>query len=115
MAKVSVALKIDVSKIDKERLYKGQKGTYLDAVIFLDLGEADQYGNHGMITQSVSKAEKESGVRGAILGNGKIIWRDGGDQVTPSKPAQQAQQSADALDADIPFDNPYRGFRSLIL
>jgi len=48
MAKVSVALKIDVSKIDKERLYKGQKGTYLDAVIFLDLGEADQYGNHGV-------------------------------------------------------------------
>jgi len=115
MAKVSVALKIDVSKIDKERLYKGQKGTYLDAVIFLDLGEADQYGNHGMITQSVSKAEKESGVRGAILGNGKIIWRGGGDQVTPSKPAQQAQQSTDALDDDIPFDNPYRGFRSLIL
>lgn len=103
MPKVSVALKIDVSKIDKERLYKGQKGTYLDAVIFLDLGEADQYGNHGMITQSVSKAEKESGVRGAILGNGKIIWRDGGDQVTPSRPAAQAQQGADTFEDSIPF------------
>lgn len=67
-----VALKIDVSKIDKSRLFQGEKGTYLDAVVFLN-DEADQYGNNGMITQSVSKEEREAGTRGAILGNVKII------------------------------------------
>ena len=61
MAKVGVSLKIDVTKIDKARLFKGQKGTYLDATVFIDLCEADQYGNHGMITQDVSKEERQQG------------------------------------------------------
>lgn len=67
MAKV-INVKIDVKKIDKAKLYQGGKGTYLDAVIFIN-DEADQYGNWGMIVQSVSKEDKEKGVKGAIIGN----------------------------------------------
>lgn len=104
--KVAVALKIDVTKIDKAKLFKGQKGTYLDATIFLDLGEADQYGNHGMITQQVTKEEKDAGVKGAILGNGKIVWREG-EARQPAPRQQQSQQAAppvdDFEDSDIPF------------
>ena len=70
----TIALKIDVTKIDKERLYKGSKGTYLDAVLMYD-SEDDQYGNNGMIVQSVSKEERESGVKGNILGNGKELGK----------------------------------------
>jgi hypothetical protein len=66
-----IQIKIDVTKIDKSKLYKGQKGTYLDAVILVR-EETDQYGNNGMIIQSVSKEEREAGVRGAILGNCKV-------------------------------------------
>ena len=78
MARVGVSLKIDVSKIDKEKLFKGQKGNYLDAKVFIDLGEADQYGNHGMITQELPKAERDAGQKGAILGNCKVFWREEG-------------------------------------
>ena len=67
-----ISLKIDVSKIDKSKLFKGEKGTYLDAVIFLK-DEKDQYGNNGMITQSVSKEDREKGGKGVILGNAKIV------------------------------------------
>jgi hypothetical protein len=67
-----ISLKIDVSKIDKSKLFKGEKGTYLDAVVFLN-DEKDQYGNNGMITQSVSKEEREKGGKGVILGNAKIV------------------------------------------
>ena len=68
--KKTIALKIDVSKIDKSRLFKGEKGTYLDAVLFYD-SEQDRYENNGMIVQSVSKEERQAGTRGAILGNAK--------------------------------------------
>jgi len=68
----TIALKIDVSKIDKSRLFQGKKGTYLDAVLFLK-DDDDEYGNNGMIVQSVTKEERESGTRGAILGNSKQI------------------------------------------
>lgn len=70
--KKTVSLKIDVSKIDKSKLYQGSKGVYLDAVLFLNEDD-DQYGNNGMIVQSASKEEREQGVKGAILGNAKIF------------------------------------------
>lgn len=94
MAKTTVTLKIDVSKIDKERLFKGQKGTYLDAVVFLDT-EADQYGNNGMIVQSVSKEERAAGERGAILGNARII----GAPVAPEEVTAGDEEEED----DLPF------------
>lgn len=95
-----VKLKIDVTKIDKERLFKGAKGTYLDAAVFLDDAE-DQYGNHGMITQDVPKVERDAGTKGNILGNAKIVWAEG----LPSSAGQQpATTGATEDDSDsIPF------------
>lgn len=93
-----IALKIDVTKIDKNRLYKGTKGTYLDAVLWLN-DEPDKYENHGMITQSVSKEEREAKVQGAILGNAKILLvknDQASDQGAPS-------QITGPDDDDLPF------------
>jgi hypothetical protein len=70
--KHTIALKIDVTKIDKERLYKGEKGTYLDAVLLFDT-DMDRFENNGMIVQSVTKDERLSGLRGEILGNAKLL------------------------------------------
>lgn len=95
MAKTTVTLKIDVSKIEKERLFKGQKGTYLDAVVFLDM-EADQYGNNGMIVQSVSKEERDAGKRGAILGNARIIG-------APVAPEEVTSGDEEEEDDSLPF------------
>lgn len=106
MAKVGVSLKVDVTKIDKARLFKGAKGTYLDMTVFVDLGEEDQYGNHGMITQNVSKEEREAGTKGAILGNCKVFYRDGIAEPQAPAPAPQAPAPAGGAlddDADIPF------------
>lgn len=96
MSKI-IAIKIDVTKIDKERLYKGSKGTYLDMVLFLN-DEADQYGQHGMITQSVSKEERESGVKGAILGNVKVISTD-----QPKPPQKVSKADTEPQEDDLPF------------
>lgn len=68
----NIAIKIDVSKIDKSKLYKGEKGIYLDAVILMK-DEPDQYGNNGMVVQNVTKEQREAGEKGAILGNVKYI------------------------------------------
>lgn len=53
--KLGISIKIDVTKIDKSRLFKSEKGTYLDLTTMIDLDELDQYGNNGFIAQSVSK------------------------------------------------------------
>jgi hypothetical protein len=103
MGKIALSLKINVSQIDKARLFVGQKGAYLDATIFVDLSELDQYGNSGMITQDVTKEEKQQGIKGNILGNGKIFWVENGQAPQPQgqgfqqqAPQQQQQQQQQA-------------------
>ena len=104
MAKIGVRVKIDVTKIEKERLYKGQKGTYLDATCFIDINDEDQYGNHGFIAQDVTKEEREAGTRGPIVGNVKVFYRDGLDAPQQAAPQQAAPGNAmDDIDSDIPF------------
>lgn len=69
--KFMITAKINCSAIDKTRLFKGAKGTYLDLVLVETPN--DQYGNDYMIVQGVSKEEREKGVKGAILGNAKVF------------------------------------------
>lgn len=105
MAKVGVSLKIDVSRIEKARLFKGAKGTYLDATVFVDIYEADQYGNHGMITQNVTKEERDAGTRGAILGNCKVFYRDGLEaQGSAYHPGSGGNPPTDYFEDEIPFN-----------
>ena len=94
---VGLSVRIDVTKIDKERLYKGEKGTYLDLTTFVDTMVADQYENNGFISQSIDKEEREKGVQTPILGNVKVFHTDGSEQ--PSTP--QAKQAV--IDEEIPF------------
>ena len=114
MAKVGIELNIDVTKIDKSKLYQGQKGTYLTMTAFVDLDNKDQYDNNGMIVQKVTKEEQQQGVKGAILGNSKVFWSDAnqvqqqapqqqnGFQSQPQKLPTMAQQEQQ-FDDDIPF------------
>jgi len=67
-----ISLSIDVSKINAKRLYKGKKGQYLSATLFLK-EEVDQYGNNGFIVESITKEEREAGQKGTILGNAKFM------------------------------------------
>ncbi len=90
-----ITAKINVTKIAKERLFKGEKGTYLDLVL-VETPDS-QYGDDYVIYQSVSKEEREKGVKGAILGNGKIR---GGKAAAPAKPAATA---SDPFNQEVPF------------
>ena len=105
MSKIAVNLKIDVTKIDKARLFQGQKGVYLDAVVWIDPDNENEYGDHGMITQAVTKEEREQNVRGNILGNCKVFWRDEQPAQAPIQAPAQAGQPAtmNSFDDDIPF------------
>ena len=111
MSKIAIGLKIDLSKMDMNRIFNGKNGAqYLDATIFVDMNELDQYGNSGMITQDVTKDEKSNGVKGNILGNGKLFWVENGQAPQQAQPsAQQAgfqqqapQQSAGGFQAQAP-------------
>ena len=106
--KIGISLKIDVTKIDKSRLFKGDKGTYLDLTAFINIDEKDQYQNNGSISQSVSKEEREQGIQTAILGNTRVFYNDSQSQpaqaaATMGQPATAAQPDGFKDLEDIPF------------
>ena len=99
---VGISIRINVEKIDKARLYKGAKGTYLDLTTFVDLDTKDQYDSNGFIKQSTSKEERDAGVKTEILGNVKVFSNDNQAKGNSGKVNQVLDQSK-LLDDDIPF------------
>jgi hypothetical protein len=65
-------LVINLSKVDKQKLFKGQKGIYLNAALIIK-DDADQFGNHALIVEEISKEQRMAGERGTIIGSGKYI------------------------------------------
>lgn len=106
--KIGISLKIDVSKLDKSRFFKGEKGIYADLTTFVDTENVSQYGDNGIINQSVSKEERDNGVQLPILGNAKIFYT-GQQQHSNQQPQGQQQKNTGQRDSyndsedDIPF------------
>ena len=90
---------IDVTKIDKQRLYKGKKGTYLSVSIVLN-DHKDKFDNDGFIAESVSKEEREHGNKGTILGSIRVVFErerePGSDDDLPEKDER-------TFDDNLPF------------
>ncbi len=82
---------IDVTKISKDKLHKGKKGTYAPIVVWLN-DEPDQYGNSLAIQEESSKEEREAGKKANYLGNLKEA---------EGAPASSAAQ--DNTEEDLPF------------
>lgn len=93
-----IKLKIDVKKIDKSKLFVGAKGTYLDCVL---VDRPDDFGSDGFVSQDVTKAERDAGQKGVIIGN----WKHLGQKPAPAPkqwpPARQAARPAVPLDPDL--------------
>ena len=58
--KLGVRLKINLSKLDKSAFYEGKAGKWLDATVFLDPDNVDQYGNNGGIQQDLPAPRRET-------------------------------------------------------
>ena len=74
-----INISINVSLINKDRLFKGKKGSYLDAVMIETPNS--EYGDY-MIVERTTKQEYEDGVKGTIIGNGRIFIKQDGPEPT---------------------------------
>ena len=86
-----VTAKIDVTKIKKELLFKGEKGTYLDLTIWIN-SDPDKYGNDISIEQRTAKGEDK-----IYLGNGKFYVKK------DEAPKDTKMGRTAPPDEDIPF------------
>jgi len=99
-----VSIKIDLSKIDENRVFHSQKtgARYLDITGVLT-DTPDQYENNGFVKQNTTKEERESGLKLPIVGNFKLlkILNDPGSPVS----AQPIQREVNPIDesSELPF------------
>ncbi len=114
--RLGISIRINVSKIRKDRLYNGEKGTYLDLTTFVDIDNKGDHDQNGFIAQSVTRDEREQGMENPILGPVKIFWSDSNQQrqnpqqivkpkqqQAPISAAQDFQNAPDSFpDDDIP-------------
>jgi hypothetical protein len=104
-----ITLKIDVTKILKEHLFKGAKGTYLDLVVWPNKDGTGQFGDTHYVVQEVSKAARDAGERGPIIGNAKVPEVETPPPRRESPPArrpaprEEAPMSDGMEDSEIPF------------
>jgi hypothetical protein len=94
-----IGLKINVTRILKDRMHKGEKGTYLDLTLMENKDGPDQYGNDGFVVQDLGKEARERGEKGSILGN----WRRLGKKQSAPKASQPAPTTPEPEDDDLPF------------
>ena len=102
-----IAASIDLTKIDKSRIKTKDKNgvpfkngqQYYDIIINLN-DVNDQYGNIAMITEGLTKEERAEKKKGTILGNGKTIWSNDG-QEKPQAEVVKDQQAKNS--SSLPF------------
>ena len=107
--KIGLKISIDVTKIDKSRIFAGKKGKYIDLTGFIDTDNPGQYGDHGTLSQSVTAEERQNGTKLPICGNAKVFWKDAaGTGDNRQEPPQQTGNGnyyapQDDDDSNIPF------------
>jgi len=99
--KIGVNIKLDVTKLNKERFFQGKKGKYVDLTAFIDTEQTGEYGDNGTVSQSTSKEERQNGTRLPICGNVKVFYKDEQESHTP--PVSQPGPGPEDDDMDVPF------------
>ena len=65
-------LNLDLSKVDKDKIYIGKKGKYYKVRVVLK-DEEDQFGNVGFVQTASTKEERDAGYEASYLGNLKEV------------------------------------------
>ena len=68
-----ISLSIDVTKIDKNVLIKGKKGTYLPLTIWVN-DDKDKYGTDVSCSMAQTKDQRENKEKPVYIGNGKVVF-----------------------------------------
>ena len=105
-----ISASIDLTKIEKSKIYEGKKGKYYPITIVLN-DEVGQYGDSGYIQTEQTKEERDAKAQKSYLGNVKVVWTNGQNVTTTPKEGQPQQSNIDMLQSissatqepDLPF------------
>ena len=95
---------IDLTKIDKSKIYEGKKGKYYPITVVLN-NEPSPYGDSGYIQTEQTKEERAAKQSKTFLGNVKVVWTDGQNVSIANREGQQMEinDNVKEEEPDLPF------------
>lgn len=98
-------IKINVTKILKQYLYRGENGVYLNAAVWPNKDGTGQYGDTHYIVQELPKEARDKGERGNIIGNLRLEMEGGSASKPKSKSTvpDPVQKSMEDDGDTVPF------------
>ena len=101
-----ISANIDLTKIDKAKIYEGKKGKYYPITVVLN-DEPGQYGDSGYIMTEQTKEERDAKTQKQYLGNVKVVWTNGQNVSTAEKSPSNVDLlqgiANTAAEPDLPF------------
>ena len=87
-----INIKVDVTKLDKDKFFKGKKGTYANITVAENMDGESEYGDTHYVFESQSKEERDAKTPKTYLGNGKeFVFNSNG-----------VNQTTETVDDDLP-------------
>tara|TARA_R100000951_G_scaffold114860_1_gene121099 strand:- start:590 stop:892 length:303 start_codon:yes stop_codon:yes gene_type:complete len=96
-----VNFSINVEDIDKSKLIKGKKGSYLN--LTMSLNDETKFGNNASVSISQSKEEREAKEAKTYLGNGKVVWMSDAGVTVAEREQELSTSTSAASQDDLPF------------
>ena len=96
-----VNFSINVEDIDKSKLIKGKKGSYLN--LTMSINDETKFGNNASISVSQSKEEREAKETKTYLGNGKVVWMSDAGVTVAEREQELSTSTSAASENDLPF------------
>jgi hypothetical protein len=99
-----VNFSLDLTKLPKDKMIKGKKGTYINLSLSLN-DQTNQFGSNASVVVTQSKEEREAKQDRVYVGNGKVIWTDGTITTADKENAPALTSAAQQPDRedDLPF------------
>ena len=88
-----INIKVDVTKLDKNKFFKGKKGTYANITVAENMDGESEYGDTHYVFESQSKEERDAKTPKNYLGNGKEFFFNNNGRT----------QAPETVDDDLPF------------
>ena len=96
-----VNFSINVEDIDKSKLIKGKKGSYLN--LTMSINDETKFGNNASISVSQSQEEREAKNPKTYLGNGKVVWMSDAGVTVAEREQELSTSTSAASQDDLPF------------
>jgi hypothetical protein len=97
-----VNFSLDLTKLPKEKMIKGKKGTYINLSLNVN-DQTNQYGKNASVIVSQSREEREAKQDRIYVGNGRVIWTDGNITTAEQKEELTAAAQQPDREDDLPF------------